>query len=403
MYYFTVKQSPVYEQMTLEDFLFGENPQIRMINPGLTNTRTYKVTSISTRLRSTIDVEKMICRLSMFNHQYDDLFKADRKSLYYTFYIPKKSGGYRKIDAPNDRLMAALRELKTIFSDEFGALYHTAAHAYIEHRDNITCMKVHQKNESKWFQKMDMKNFFNSTTEKFIMDQFAMIFPFCEIIAIPTGKSELRKALSLAFLDGCLPQGTPISPMLTNIMMIPIDHHLAGIFREYNHQRFIYTRYADDIQISSKYEFSKDEIESIVRSTLVMFHAPFMPNNEKTRYGSANGHNFNLGLMLNKDNNITVGHKKKRELRAGLDAYVKDRKNGIQWELGDVQVLNGQMTYCIHVEGVAVTEMIQHLCRKYSVDIPRMIREDLRKDPILQKAVYVEVDESDPKSKDLWS
>ena len=59
-YYFTIKQPPVYEQMSLEDFLFAENPSIRIINPGLTNTRTYCVDNISYRIQSTIDVNKMV-------------------------------------------------------------------------------------------------------------------------------------------------------------------------------------------------------------------------------------------------------------------------------------------------------------------------------------------------------
>ena len=66
------------------------------------------------------------------------------------------------------------------------------------------------------------------------------------------GKAELTKALELGFLDGGLPQGTPLSPTVTNIMMIPVDFKVARELREHNHQRFVYTRYADDFQISSK-------------------------------------------------------------------------------------------------------------------------------------------------------
>ncbi len=383
MFYLTVKQPPVYEQMSLEDFLFGENPQARCINPGLTNTRTYKLERIGDRIRNSIDVDQMIARLKMFNSQYEDLFNADRNSLYRTFYIPKKSGGYRRIDAPNDRLMIALRELKSILT-EFGALYHTSAYAYISGRDPIGCMKVHQRNESKWFLKMDMKSFFNNTTEDFVMKQFSMIFPFCEVVKNESGTAELRRALSLAFLNGSLPQGTPVSPMITNVMMIPLDHKLAGTLRDYKGQRYIYTRYADDIQISSKYAFQKDEIEALVKDVLTQFKTPFKVNEEKTRYGSSSGHNFNLGLMLNKDNDITVGYKKKRELRAGLDSYIRDSKKGVRWELGDVQVLQGVMTHCIHVEenkgSNAVKEMIAHLNQKHGVNVYKMLHDDLKRE-----------------------
>ena len=38
-------------------------------------------------------------------------------------------------------------------------------------------------------------------------------------------------------------------------MMIPVDFKLFKAFRSFNEQRFIYTRYADDFIISSKYDF----------------------------------------------------------------------------------------------------------------------------------------------------
>lgn len=376
-YYFTIKQSPVYEQMTLEELLFGENPTVRVINPGLTNTRTYCVNSINPRLAASIDVGAMTARLAKFNRDYRELFEVDRQSLYRTFYIPKKSGGYRRIDAPNDTLMRALRELAKIFSDEFGALYHTSAYAYIPHRSTLDCMKRHQENESKWFFKADAKGFFNNTTELFVFNMFSMIFPFCEIIKTRDGKRELRRALSLGFLNGSLPQGTPLSPMITNIMMIPIDHKLANTLRDYNGQRFIYTRYADDIQISSRYTFSMRDIESLIRQVLALFNAPFTLNDDKTRYGSSSGHNFNLGLMLNKDNQLTIGYKRKREFRAALGSYIKDKKNGIEWELGDVMVLNGQRAYYLMVEKEPIQGMINAMNEKYNVNVERMIHDDL--------------------------
>lgn len=394
-YYFTIKQSPIYEQMSLEDFLFGDNPTVRVINPGLTNTRTYCVDHINDRLRNAVDVRKMTERLAKFNRDYRDLHEANRALLYRTFPIPKKTGGYRRIDAPNDRLMTALRELAMMF-DEFGngSLYHTSAFAYIRGRSTLDCMKRHQQNESKWFFKADAKGFFNNTTERFVNTMFSMIYPFCEIVQYPNGRAELRKALSLAFLNGVLPQGTPASPMITNIMMIPIDHKLSGILRDYNHQRFVYTRYADDIQISSKYTFSKDEIESLIRQVFAVFHTPFTLNNDKTRYGSSNGHNFNLGVILNKDNELTIGYKRKREFRAALDAYIKDKLNGKEWEYGDIQVLSGQKSYYLMVEETPIKEMISAINKKYNVNVEKMIRDDLRgMSGSGHEGVYIQYDE----------
>ena len=49
--------------------------------------------------------------------------------------------------------------------------------------------------------------------------------------------------------------------------------------------------------------------------------------------------------MLNKDNEITIGHKNKKRFRAMVCSYLLDRQNGTPWSLHDVQVLAGLMSY----------------------------------------------------------
>lgn len=378
MYYITVKQPPMYHQMTLEEFLFNTEVQSQIVNPNMTNTRTYEVETVSDRFLETINVGRLITKLVQFNDSVESLRGVPRHELYHTFHIPKKSGGLRKIDAPNAELMDALRRLKTIFEEDFHALYHTSAFAYVKNRSTLDAVKRHQANESKWFGKYDLSNFFGSTTLEYVMYMFSMVFPFSEVMKHEIGRNMLRDALELAFLDGVLPQGTPLSPLITNVMMIPVDYKLANTFREYNHQRFVYTRYADDFLISSKYQFSFREIESTIVSILSEFNAPFTIKSEKTRYGSSAGSNWNLGVMLNKDNEITVGYKKKRQFQAMLTSYVKDRQNGRPWDRYDIQVMEGLRNYYRMVEKETIDAMIKHLSTKLGVDIVSLIKADLK-------------------------
>lgn len=379
MFYITVMQPPMYRQMTLEEFLFevDTKPQA-MINPNLTNTRTYEVERISEKFLERFDVAKLVTKLSQFNDSTEELRAKPRKELYRTFHIPKKSGGLRKIDAPNPELMDALRRLKTIFEEDFKALYHTSAFAYVKHRSTVDAVKRHQANESKWFGKYDLSNFFGSTTIDFVIKMFGMVFPFSEVIKSTAGERELRKAIELAFLDGGLPQGTPISPLITNIMMIPVDYKLANGFRDFNHQRFVYTRYADDFLVSSKYTFSFREVESFIVDTLRSFGAPFTIKSEKTRYGSSAGSNWNLGVMLNKDNEITVGYKKKRQFQAMLASYIMDKRNGIDWDKCDIQTMEGYRNYYRMIEGDTIDKLVTHIGEKFGVDVVRLIKDDLR-------------------------
>lgn len=378
MVYITVKMSPIYHQMTLEEFLFQSYQCSAIINPNLTNTRTYEFERASEHFTSKISTEHLIHKLAAYNQSVTDLRRQERSSLYETFYIPKKSGGLRRIDAPKPELMDALRRLKTIFEEDFHVLYHTSAFAYIKKRCTVDAVKRHQKNNSKWFGKLDLHDFFGSTNMEFVMNMFSMIFPFSEIVKVPEGKQELKKALELSFLNGGLPQGTPISPLITNVMMIPVDFKLAKAFRNYEQQSFIYTRYADDFIISSKFDFDVHTVEKLVVETLESFGAPFTINASKTRYGSSAGRNWNLGVMLNKDNEITVGHKKKRQLQSMLYNYITDKRNDVPWDKNDIQVMHGLYSYYHSVEPEAIDAIIKHINGKMEVDVLRLIKDDLR-------------------------
>jgi hypothetical protein len=378
MVYITVMQSPIYHQMTLEEFLFQNFQAPTVINTNVSNTRTYAYETVSEYFTSRIDTDALIRKLVRFNEQTEALRAQERSTLYETFHIPKKSGGLRRIDAPKPELMNALRNLKTIFEENFHALYHTSAFAYVKNRCTVDAVKRHQKNNSKWFGKLDLHDFFGSTTLDYVIKMFSMVFPFSEIVKLPNGEAELRKALDLAFLNGGLPQGTPLSPLITNVMMIPVDYKLANAFRDFDKQRFIYTRYADDFIISSKVDFDVHRVEKLVVDTLHEFGAPFTINESKTRYGSSAGRNWNLGVMLNKDNEITVGHKKKRQFQSMLYNYITDKRKGISWPREDVQTMQGLHSYYRMVESETIDAIVKHTNEKMETDVLRLIKDDLR-------------------------
>ena len=380
MVYIVVKQSPMYKQMSVEDLLFGSICDNLLISKNIGNTKTYCLEELPEKLHHAINKRALINKLKEFNQSVDHLRNIDRAKLYYSFLIPKKTGGTRRIDAPNPELMDALRSLKTLFETSFGAkvLYHTSAFAYIEGRSTIDAVKRHQANESRWYAKFDLSNFFGNTTMEFTMQQLSMIFPFSEIIKIPEGRLELEKALDLAFLNGGLPQGTPISPLITNIIMIPIDFKLKKSLRDFDGKYHVYTRYADDFIISSKYDLNFRNVEKLIADTITEFGAKFTLKPEKTRYGSTAGRNFNLGVVVTADNRITIGSRKKRQYKMLLNNFVMDSLSGNMWATEDVQHLQGIQSYYRMVEGDVIDQITKFIGDKHGVDIPQMIKEQLR-------------------------
>jgi len=214
MTYLTTMQFRKPRQLTWEDVVMDRLPMnyFTKDTSKTTGTITRKYEVIDEEILSKVNVAAMINWLKQFNKDNKELFEVERKSLYYSFKIPKATGGFRQIDAPNDELQNALRKLVNFFKEDCGVLYHTAAFAYVKGRSIVDCLKKHQSNESNWFLKTDFSGFFPHTTLDFAMKMLSMVFPLSEICKDNEGYKELKQAVSLGFLNGGLPQGTVLSP-----------------------------------------------------------------------------------------------------------------------------------------------------------------------------------------------
>lgn len=369
-YYITTNRSPRFYQLTFEDIMHGVDESKLAPQKDTRDTTTWKVENVSRNLISKTNLGLMYRVLCGFVDRYSNLISMDDKSsLYYSFKIPKRSGGLRQIDAPNDELKKALYDLKHIFEHTFYASYNTAAFAYVHGRCTVDAVRRHQQNKSRWFLKMDMKHFFPSITPDFLLDMLCMTFPFCCLVEYSNDSKELlRKALSLCFLNGGLPQGTPTSPMLTNMLMIPIDYAINKMCREHK-PHLCYTRYADDLLISSVYDFNWKEVRDNIVGILNEFNAPFGLNPEKTRFGSSSGRNWNLGVMLNADNNITIGFQRKKTYKAMCFQFMTDVERGFNWELSDIQHFLGLTSYYRMIEKDSIDAILAMYSSKFGKDV----------------------------------
>lgn len=272
-------------------------------------------------------------------------FFNNYKEQYYEFKIPKRSGGLRTINAPLPEFKEALTQVKDIFEKEIKCLPHDAAYAYVKGRSTLNAVEKHKKNNSNWYLKLDLQDFFPSCTPELIYNQLKQLYPFYYVDG--TVSHWLRQIIEVCCLNGGLPQGTPMSPLLTNLIMVPYDYIIEGILKRGLGDHFVYTRYADDIIISSKSNFDWMYMQTLIQLNLAPI---FKIKNQKTRYGSKAGSNWNLGLMTNKDNNITLGYQKKKLLNAMLNNFLKDFSNNVLWNKEDTYTLQGQLSYLKHIE-----------------------------------------------------
>lgn len=268
---------------------------------------------------------------------------------YMSFQIPKASGGYRTIEAPNEQLKEIQQQLLKWFNKEAKYLPHNAVHGFTVNRNCKTALEVHKKNKSRWFLKLDIKNFFPSITSDHVRYALQHTYPIgCYMLTDVTW----NRLVNLCTYEGRLPQGAPTSPIITNMVMCPFDIQIAAYCKE---EDLIYTRYADDILISSKTSFNWVNVQTAVQEIL---EPMFRLNTEKRRYGSFNGRNWNLGLMYNNKYEVTVGHKKKQLVKNMIHNYnTKPECHTAEFYVK----LNGILGYCKFIEPEYFTPLMNSI------------------------------------------
>ena len=286
--------------------------------------------------------------------------------------IPKKSNPtkLRNLDIPDDMLKMIQTFYKHFIEDTLCAQPHNAAYAYVKGRGIVEANEKHQTNESKWFLQIDLKDFFPSINEEFLRRMLLEVYPFKYI-----PETHFENIIKYALLNNSIPQGSPLSPTLTNILMVPIDHMITQTLHNYNKKHYVYTRYADDIKISCKYNFNPNEIIQIIEDIFKSFHAPLKINHEKTRYGSIAGKNYYLGLILNKDNQISPGWKNNKKFRATLHNFIHNHEN---WTTHEIQVMLGNIAYYTNIEPEFIKKTIDKYNKKYNVDIMQLAKERIK-------------------------
>ena len=264
-------------------------------------------------------------------------WRLEYAGMYHEFQIPKHSGGFRTISAPSDELKAAQHAILVMMTHKLKYLPSNNTHGFTKHRNCKTALEVHQAKGSRWFLKMDIKDFFPNTTAEKLDEALKTTYPFCLMSAWSRSK-----LIQICTVEGCLPQGAPTSPLLTNMVMGFVDKEINDYCKEHG---YVYTRYADDVLISSKYRFDKEEVVAHVGGCVAA--KGYELKLEKTRYGSFNGRNWNLGLMFNNQGKITVGHEKKHKVKVMLHNYLT--KEDQHTEENKYKLI-GIIGYCRYIE-----------------------------------------------------
>lgn len=300
------------------------------------------------------DINMIMCSLESISIGWN----IPKEERYLIYSIPKKSGGSRVICEPCQELKHIQYRILDVFEKRIPYYYHNSAFAYVKNRSPLMAIVKHRNAKHKYFMKLDFHDFFGSINEKNLSRNLRYLDCFQNV-----NMSFLRFCMK----DDALPQGAPTSPILSNLYMVEFDYLVSSHCYDRN---AMYTRYADDIIISA------DDIKTLkaIKHKIVQLarvHGLKL-NNKKTRIGSINGSNWNLGVMLNKNNEITLGHKNMKKMKAMINNFILDYKNkNIK---NDAAHLNGLVSYYLYVNPDKMNYIIDHFNQKYNVDFLKLIR-----------------------------
>lgn len=173
------------------------------------------------------------------------LYKRRPENMYKTFEVKKKSGASRKISAPQKELKQIQRKLTSVLSEIYEPK--ACAYGFIENKNILGNANRHTGRKS--VLNIDLKDFFTQI-------HFGRIRGMLMQKPYSLGDEAATTIAQIACLNGVLPQGAPSSPILSNMICVPLDNNLMRLAKQTG---CTYTRYADDITFSTyKKDFPAD-------------------------------------------------------------------------------------------------------------------------------------------------
>jgi len=258
---------------------------------------------------------------------------------YKLFEIPKKAGGMREVAQPAREVKAiqrwVVREIGTKLP------IHDSATAYREGASIRKNAEAHVY--SRYMLKLDFTNFFPSILRS---DVYSHLERHCSEFLDPSAQKLLAHVCCWARrrqppLRLCI--GAPSSPMLSNSIMYEFDNRLSSAAEQ---EGVIYTRYADDITLSSRDRGKIDRYGEFVKELLSELQYPKLTLNlTKTVRASRAGKRVVTGLVLTPDGSVSIGRDRKRLIRSMYH-------HSLSQQLGEkeMQELQGLLSFADSIE-----------------------------------------------------
>ncbi len=231
----------------------------------------------------------------------------NQKDRFRTFTIPKKSGGVRIITAPKNE---AYQWILRVINEMLLHAYTPSPYAmgFVKGRSVYQNARIHEGKN--YVFNLDLKDFFPSIRQARVCARLQCA-PFSlnrELASVIAGLVAMRQEVSSpteTHVSYVLPQGSPVSPMLTNAICDSLDHQLAGLAQRFG---LTYTRYADDITFSSMHNVYHEGGVFLTELKRIIHRQGFTINEKKTRLQRRGMRQEVTGLVVNEKANVNKAY-----------------------------------------------------------------------------------------------
>lgn len=257
--------------------------------------------------------------------------------------IPKPNGGKRHLGIPTVKDRLVQQAISQVLSKRYDCTF--SDHSYGFRPKRNAHQALHKAGEyvakgKDWIVDIDLAKFFDEVNHDRLLWQLSTRIGDKSVLKL------IGKFLRAGILSGGMtsqrvkgtPQGSPLSPLLSNIVLDELD-------KELERRGHCFVRYADDLIIMVGSELSAERVMKSL-SGFIENRMRLKINKEKSEIIRPHGLNF-LGHSILKDGSLGLSRNSAQRLKAKLKQLTK-RNRGISFEqlIGELNpVLQGWLNY----------------------------------------------------------
>jgi RNA-directed DNA polymerase len=162
--------------------------------------------------------------------------------------IPKADGGQRALGIPNVTDRVVMEAVRQVLEPRFEPTFHPSSHGFRPGRSCHTAIaeaKRHVRDGYEWVVDIDLEKFFDRVNHQRLISRLAQRVSDRRLLVLIGCMLKAKVVLPdgvVIGVDEGVPQGSPLSPLLSNVVLDELDSELAR-----RGHRFV--RYADDCNV----------------------------------------------------------------------------------------------------------------------------------------------------------